>query len=117
MNYAAPLSRLARLRGARGSAPLASPADVVILSISARLFVPRNVVTRCNPLVSIAFAPARQRELGQRAFENCDAPKMLPVYTFNIKRFEQLSTYPFITVLQKQMKRRKRLDLSLLTLE
>lgn len=69
---------------------------------------------QCNPLVSIA----EQRELGQRAFENCDAPKELPVYfkrgnAFSPpppppKRFEQPSTFPFISVIQRQMKQRKR---------
>lgn len=70
---------------------------------------------QCNPLVSIAG----QRELGQRAFENCDASKELPVYfkhgnAFSPpfppskKRFEQPSTFPFISVIQKQMRQRER---------
>lgn len=53
-------------------------ADVVILSISAR-FVPRNVA-RLHNIIQRWLASHQQRELGQHAFETCDAPKKLPVY-------------------------------------
>lgn len=76
-------------------------ADVVILSISAR-FVPRNIARRHN-VVRWSASPQRC-ELGQHAFEN-DAPKKLPVYFQRVpfrKRFEQFSTHPRTTLLQKQ---------------
>lgn len=51
----------------------------------------RGETAPCDPLVSIA---GKRGKLGQRAFENRDAPKKLPVYPQRVsfqKRFQRAS--------------------------
>lgn len=67
----------------------------------------RGEAAPCNPLVSIA---GKRGKLGQRAFENRDALKKLPVYSQRVsfqKRFQRVSV---LTSVYYYFHRNKRSD-------
>lgn len=78
MNYAAPLSRLARVRVCtRIRTPRFARGRRNPFNLRAFCAAQRGETARCNPWVG---SIASKRELGQHAFENCDALKELPAH-------------------------------------